>query len=279
MNRTILKIFVVLLVFPIISCSEYSKLLKSSDADLKYMKALEYYKNEEYGKAMALFEDLIPIVRGTTRAEKVHYYYAYCNYKSNDYILAGHYFRDFAETYPKSEHVEEMAYMGAYCYYLDSPSPDLDQSNTYMAIAELQSYVSTYPNSDKVQKCNELIDNLRFKLETKSYNAAKLYFDLGEYKMSYYEASIIALNASLKDYPDTKYREDILYYITKAYFMIAENSIQAKQKERYEETIAAYNELMAEYPASKYTKDVEKILDTSKKMIEKLNNRAENNGK
>jgi len=160
MNNKILKIFIIAFTFFTASCSEYSKILKSPDADLRYEKALEYYKNEDYTKAMALFEDLIPVVRGTTRAEKVHYYYSYCNYNLNDYIMAGHYFRDFAETYPRSEFVEEMAYMGAYCYYLDSPITDLDQSNTYMAISELQMFVTTYPTSDKVPKCNELIDNL-----------------------------------------------------------------------------------------------------------------------
>ena len=54
------------------SCSKYQKLLKSSDMDLKYTEAIKYYDDEKYEKAMALFEELIPLFRGTDRAEKVY---------------------------------------------------------------------------------------------------------------------------------------------------------------------------------------------------------------
>jgi len=94
--------------------------------------------------------------------------------------------------------------------------------------------------------------------------------------MPYYKASVIALNANIKDYPDTKYKEEVLYLITKANQLIAENSIESKQKERYESTIEAYNDLMEFYPASKYSKEAKRIYESASKKLEKLNKAPQN---
>ena len=72
--------------------------------------------------------------------------------------------------------------MTAYCYYLDSPDLTLDQASTYKAIENLQLFINLYPKSERVNECNQLIDKLRNKLETKSFLNAKLYFKIGDYK-------------------------------------------------------------------------------------------------
>ena len=77
-------------------CSRYQQLLKSSDMDLKYTEAIKYYDDEKYEKAMALFEELIPLFRGTERAEKVYYCYTYCNYQLNLLYSASYHFKKFA---------------------------------------------------------------------------------------------------------------------------------------------------------------------------------------
>ena len=98
-----LKYFIILffLVVGVSSC-KYQKLLKSSDNDLKYEKAKEYYEDGDYAKSMGLYEQLIPIFRGTEKGEEVSYYYAHCNYSLKDYEYAGHYFRKFANSFPNS---------------------------------------------------------------------------------------------------------------------------------------------------------------------------------
>ena len=106
------------------------------------------------------------------------------------------------------------------------------------------------------------MDNLRKKLEIKSYNIAKLY-----YKMQDYQAAITTFESLLDEYPDTEYKEEILYYITKAYFVYAEKSIYSKKEERYEKTIEAYNNLIYLYPESKYIKEVKSINEKARKKI------------
>lgn len=251
-------IYFLLFVLLFASCSKYQKLLKSSDYDLKYSKALEYYEKKDYYRAMTLFEELMNIYKGTVKAENVYYYFAYCNYALEDFLLAGYHFNNFAKTFPSSKHTEEARYLSAYCYYMDSPNYSLDQSATIKAIEEFQIFIEQYPKSERIAKCNELVDELREKLETKSYQNAKLYYELTDYK-----AAVVALKLSLKEFPDTKYREEMMYLVVESYYKLAENSVEAKKKDRYQLSVDEYFAFLDQYPTSKYLKDAERIYENS----------------
>jgi outer membrane protein assembly factor BamD len=261
------KILTVLVILSILGNScKYNKLLKGTDNELKYSKAKEYYENKDFTKAMGLFEQLIPIFRGTDKGEEINYLFAYCNYYLKDYILAGHYFRRFTESFPISEFTAECAYMSAYCYYLDAPKPSLDQETTLKALNEFELYISRYPTSDKIAECNKLMDELRNRLEEKSFDNAMLYYKLGQYK-----AAVVALKLSLREYPDSKYREEMLYHIVKASYLYAINSIQTKTKERLIDASKDYKTFVKAYPESKYKKEINRINDDISKRTEKSN--------
>jgi outer membrane protein assembly factor BamD len=106
------------------------------------------------------------------------------------------------------------------------------------------------------------MDNLRAKLEKKSYNIGKLY-----YKTEDYQAAITSFEGLLDEYPDTDYKEEILYYITVAYFTYAEKSVYSKKAERYEKTIEAYNNLNYFYPESKYLEETKAINEKARKHL------------
>jgi len=242
------------------SCSQYQKLLKSSDNDVKYTKALEYYEKGDYLKAQQLFEQIQAFFKGTDKAEKIAFYNANCYYKQKDYILAGYYFRSFSTNFSTSTYAEEALYLSAYCSYLDSPRSSLDQTSTSEAISSLQLFINQYPKSDRVAECNKLIDELRAKLEKKAIDIAMLY-----YKMSDYKASVVSLNNVLKDYPDTKSKELILFSLLQAKYEYAINSVYDKKQERITSALDAYDELIAGFPVGEYSEKAQVI----KKNIEK----------
>lgn len=254
-----IAIILLILSFLTTSCSDYQKLLKSSDYELKYEKAKEYYEKQDYAHAITLFEELLSVYKGTKKAEEIYYYYAYCNYGQEDYILAGYYFRSFVSTFPLSEHRIEAEYLSAYCYFLDSPVPSLDQTYTLKAIEEMQIFINNHPDSEKVNEANDIIDKLYSKLERKSYESARLYYDLSNYK-----AAIVALNTSLKDYPDSKYREEIMYLILDSSYLLATNSVASKKKERFQTAVNEYNNFTKLYPESEWTKSADKIYKKAK---------------
>lgn len=249
--------------FVLYGCSDYQKVLKSNDYTKKYEVAMKLYNKKDYQKAYPLLEELVSVKRGTKEAEDIYYYYCYCNYYLDDLISASYHFSQFAKTYPASDRAEEAAYMNAYCYYLGSPQYSLDQSNSYKAIQEMQLFINQYPNSKRVEECNQLIDKLRVKLEKKSYESGMLYF-----KMTDYKAAVVALNNTLKDYPMTAYREEILFTIIKSHFLLAENSYDNKKAERYKASMDVYYTFIDKFAAGKYAKDAKSIFEKAKQRYE-----------
>lgn len=244
------------------SCSKYQKLLKSTDNDLKYETAIDLFEKKDYNRALELFDLLQSVYRGTARGEEIGFNMAYCYYYQKDYTLAAYYFKRHAQTYPNTPRAEEALFMNAYCYYLDSPRPSLDQANTHLAIKELQEFINTYPRSERVAKSNELIDNLRDKLELKDYNIAMLY-----YRMRDYQAAITTFQNILKKYPDTKRAEDIYATMVLAYFEYAERSIPSRQQERYASSVEAFNNLRIHNPESPKLKSLESVYNRSRNKI------------
>lgn len=257
-----LYIILMLTVIILAGCGKHQKLIKSTDNEAKYAAAIDYYEEKDYYRALQLFQQLINVYQGTEKAEKMQFYYAYCYYYQKDNVLASYYFKRFVNNYPKSPLAEEAMYMNAYCYFLDSPSSSLDQTNTYTAIKELQLFINLYPNSARVDEANKLIDQLRAKLQRKDLDIASLYL-----KMKQYEAAIFCYKNVMKDYPDTDFKEDILYNILKSNFYFAENSIMSKQTERYQSALDAYNELVFQYPETKYMKEANSMNRTIREKV------------
>ena len=247
----------------LVGCGEYEQLLKSRDYPVKYDKAIEYYNAEEYVKAATLLDQVANIYRGTTKADTVKFYQAMSYYGQRDYLLAGHYFEELASIYSSSEYLEEAEFMAAYCYYKLSPRPSLDQESTYKAMNALRMYISKYPASERVEEARALIAELSDKIVEKSYNSAKLYYDLG-----YYQSAIIALRNSLEEYPDTQYREELLYLILRSSYLLADNSVASKKKERLQSTLDEYLSFKSEFPDSKYDRDAERMYRSAQKSLE-----------
>jgi outer membrane protein assembly factor BamD len=245
----------------VVSCGQYEKVLKGTDYALKYRKAKEYYYKGDFVRSATLFEQIQPVYKGTAKADSVDYLNAKSYYGQDDYIMAGHYFKTFTKTYQGTPFNEECEYMAAYCYYLTSPRPSLDQENTMMAIDALRMFMIRNPDSKRLNDCNKLIAELRDKLVEKSYLSAKLYFDMG-----YYKSSVIALNNSLSDYPETKFREDLMFFVLRSKYLLAENSILEKQKDRYQATVDEYYSYIGEFPNGKYVKDAQKIYENANKV-------------
>lgn len=261
-----MRIFVIssmLLAFILSSCGNYNKILKSTDFEFKYKKAVEYYEAGEYVKAGTLFQELVNIYRGTTRADKIYYYYAKSMIGQKDYLMAGHYFKSLVKEFPGSEFTEEAQFMVGYCAYLQSPKPRLDQSITQEAIDALQLYINLYPYNQRVDEANRLIDELNDKMVYKSYLNAKLYYDFDNYK-----ASVVALTNSLSKYPDSKYREELMYMLLESKYLLAVNSVYDKRIERLSSALDEYFTFVDEFPESKYRKEADRFYKTTSELLD-----------
>jgi len=204
----------------------------SNDPELMLVTADSLSQNGEYDRAITLYEMIIPSFRGKKEAELIAFNLANSNYLQGRYILSSHYFKAFADTYGTSQLKEEALYKSAISYYRLSPRYQLDQSESERAVGAFETFINTYPSSDKVDECNEFIDELRKKMEEKAFHSGRLY-----YNRSDYSSAITDLENLLKDYPDTKFAEEARYLIVRASIDWADRSIYTKKEERYRKAL------------------------------------------
>lgn len=258
---------IVLLVIVTFSCSDYNKILKGNDYELKYKTALELYQKGDCVKAAPLFDELVSMYRFTSKGEEVFYYYAQTSFCIGDYDIAEYYFDSFVKSYPKSSHAEECAFLSAICKQRMSPRYNLDSDPTKAAIDKIQLFMNKFPESSYKDTCNLLIDNLRGKLEKKYFEQAKLYYTTEAYK-----SAVVAFENLIKDYPDNDYVEESRYYIVKSNYLYAVNSIESKKSERYSETMKSYLTFVDYFKESSRLRELENIYNDCAKQLEKLNN-------
>ena len=262
-----IRLFLAAFAAIILTCScksQYELLLQSHDADAKYKAAFEYFDNGKYSKAASLFESLSILTSGTERDDTVKYYWALSNYKFRDYYTAETNFEQFLETYPRSAFVEDAAYLHIDCLYRSTLRYELDQMPTYKAMNAISQYILEHPESQHMQVCTDMLEDLGERLDKKAYEAAKLY-----YKMEDYLASRVAFRNVLKEDAENIYREEILYHIAMSSYKYAHQSIPSKQKERYLAFVDDYYNFIGELPESRYRRELDNIYYKAQKALGK----------
>lgn len=252
------------------SCSPFSKLQKSGTDDEKYKGAVQYYQKKDWYRAGVLFEELIPVLKGSNESEMAQFYYAYTQFHQKQYLLSSTLFKKFYETFARSEYAQEAMYMYALSLYKDTPAFNLDQSNTLTATSALQDFINTYPDSKYRDECTTMILDLRKKLEQKAYEKAKLYYKTSGFNIASYKSSVIAINNFQREFPDSEYNEELAFLKVDAQYSLAQNSLENKQKERYQEAISYYQQFIDKYPTSKFLKQSEKMYETSVQEVDRL---------
>ncbi len=242
--------------------SAFEATRQSGDPERILKAAHSYYEEEKYQKAQTLYELIVGPYRGKPEAEDIYFNYAYTYYYMGQYMTASYYFKTFSDTYSISPRREKADFMTAYSSYQMSPSFRLDQTSTLEAIEGFQLFVNTFPNSDRVELCNRLIDELRQKLEKKAFEQARMYYNTRNY-----QAAMHSLENLMRDFPDTDNAPEINFYIIKSAHLLAENSILIRKEERFQDVLEKSTEFLARYPESEFAKEVRDIrIDSLKEL-------------
>lgn len=246
------------------ACSDYGKIYKSKNANVKYNKAVQLYMKKDFARALPLFEQLRDMYgRATDSLEQVYFYTAYSHYGLGDYEFASMFFKDFTENFTTSKRSVECAYMAVYCDYMDIGSHELDQSQTLKTIGGLQTFINYYPESEYAQRCNNHIDDLRRKLQLKEYGHVKQYFQMGDFR-----AAVNSAKNTLKLYPDMEKKEELEFITIKAQFNYAANSVEKKRLERYKEVLQYYQDYV--YSNGKKGENAREAADINEKATEAI---------
>lgn len=260
-----LGVLIVILMLAVSCNKRYEAAMKSTDKDLILKTANELFAEGKYAFAIELYSKVASSFSGTEEAANILYNSAEANFQDKNYRLAAHQFKNFYVTNPTDPRAEDAAYKSAYSYYTDSPKYNLDQTSTYSAMSELQSFINMFPNSPKVAEANDYIDELRQKLERKAFEIAKIY-----HKTLKFKAAAIAFDNMLDEYPDTKYREEAMMYSLRSKQELALNYSRFETEElRMQNTITQHKLLMKAFPETKYKDEADKILKKTEEALVK----------
>lgn len=249
------------------SCGEYQKVLKSDDANYKFEYAKRAFEQKKYVQSYTLLKDIVTVFKGSDKAEESFYLLAMSYYENKEYPDAASYFKAYYQRYPKGKYAEPARYYAGYAYYLDSPEAQLDQSETVKAIEELQGFLDYFPRSDKVTLAQNAIFELQDKLTLKELQSAQLYYNLGTYLGNNYESCIVTAQNAIKEYPYSKYKEDLEMLVLKAKYQEAVLSVDEKKADRFRDVIDEYYSFVNNYPESKNLSEAENIFKIARKHV------------
>ena len=247
----------VILITAFSGCAGINALLKSGQPDLIYSKALEYYQKEKWSRASTLFEGVQHYYSGTPREDSISFFNARCKYKNRDFDTASTLLDDFRRKFGRSAFIEDAEGMYALCFYYLSPGPSRDQTMTGHALIAINEFMSRYPQSNA---------ELTERLHEKAYLNAYTYYKTGKYK-----SAIVAFKNALKQYPESKRREEIMYLIVDSGYRLASNSISEKQTDRYLSMLDSYLSFKEEFPESTHIKSLDRMAQQARDYLDRNN--------
>ncbi len=235
------------LLITLMSCGSSHTIQRGDSAEVAFEKAMSLYDAERYSRAAEAFEVVLSISRGTALAADAQFYLAQSHFNNNSFLLAASEFQRFSRTYTNDERRIEAEFMEAYSYYMMSPRYNLDQTDTYTALDRFQLFVTRHPDSDLADEAHEYMDELRDKLARKKFEAAEMYFRIGEYRSAalYYELTV-------EDFPESRWTERALLRKIETYVRYAENSVRERQQERFEEAVDSYQQYVQIFPRGEH---------------------------
>ncbi|EDM43271.1 TPR repeat protein [unidentified eubacterium SCB49] len=258
---------IVVLSITFASCSEYQKVLAGDSTAKKYAMADSLYTAGKYLKSVKLMEQIIPAYRGKPQGQKLMFLYANAYYNLGDYTLSGYQFERFTISYPKSDSVVVAAFRGAKSYYELSPVYSLDQADTNKALEKLQGFINNYPDADQRVEANEMVSDLRSKLDYKAFEIAEQYLRISDYK-----AAISAYDNFIANHPGSEYRKDAFYGRLKASYELAINSFPALVEERLMTTSEYYDSFNKYYSETELNEEAVKLKEDIDKRLSVIQN-------
>ena len=242
--KTLLKLFVILLLVTVAGCSG-AKLKRDKPADVIYKEAMDFFEREDYEDAIAAFQELnakYPVSEYTVQA-KLRIADSY--YKDENYPEAISAYREFEKLHPTNENLPYAVFQIGMSYFNQMLTIDRDQTPTMNAVAEFARLLSRFPDSRYTDEAKKNLGTARKNLSENEFYVARFYFKKGNYK-----AALERFDAVRNKYPEFAAMDKVLFYAAKAYIEIDE-----KDKAK-----ALLEKLSNDYPQSSYTNKAKKIL-------------------
>ena len=152
-------------------------------------------------------------------------------------------FREFLSYYPTNPRADYAQYKLGMAHFQQMRAPQRDQTETRNAIAEFETFVQRYPESDLLPEVREKLRESKDRLSDSSYLVGFFY-----YRIRWYPGAIDRLQAVIKDDPGYSRRDAAYFYLGEA---LVKNNRQA-------EALPYYERLVSEFEQSEHMQEAQK---------------------
>lgn len=215
--------------------------------DLLYKEGEQFYQDGKYEDAIAQWKKVKESYQSPELSTKAELNIADAYFLNGDYIEAAAGYDDFRKLHPKHPQADFALYRQGLSYFKQIHSIDTDQTPVKNAQTTFDSYLKLYPEGaqlaevkEKYRECRDM--QLRYELYV-----GRFYLKTGAFK-----AAIARFDESLKTFSDSERRDEVLYYLGRAYL---EDGQKAKGRE-------VFGQLAREFPGSAYIADANKVMDS-----------------
>ena len=237
-------LLLLLLVATIGLCAGCGKKFEQMSAQEIYDYGSEKFGKGKYSESVEAYEALIDIYPFSVYVAKAELGIADSYFHKKRYEEAIPSYVDYLDRHPTSEKVPHAIYHLGMCYYERKMAVDRDQTATVEASNSFHRLVTEYPKSDYYNDARTKLNSVRDDMAKRERYVAKFYFREKEYY-----ASLRRYIRIIRNYPDTRYFEEALYYSALCYYELGE--IQDAQKH-----VAL---LKSKFPEGRYVRKAQKL--------------------
>jgi len=220
----------------------------NKSADVLYNEGEQFFKDGKYEDAIAQWKKVKESYQSQELTTKAELNIADAYFLNKDYIEAAAGYEDFRKLHPKHPQADFALYRQGLSYFNQIHSIDTDQTPVKNAQTTFASYLKLYPAGAQLAEVQEKNRECRDKQMQYELYVGRFYL-----KTDAYKAAIARLEESLKMFADSARRDEVLYYLGKAY-------LEDGQKEKGREV---FGRLIREFPGSSYLADAKKAMDSS----------------
>ena len=198
--------------------------------------------DRKWTEAIEAFDQFVIQYATHPRVQEARYRLGEAYFGKKEYITAGSEFTRLANDYPAGPYADDARFRACESYYRLSPKVALDQQYTRSAFDHCQSMVAYFPNSEYVERAQQMMLELRQKLAEKEFQAGEYY-----YERNAYDSAIIYFDATVRDYADTPQAPRALARLVEIYQSLGYKEEEATTRQR----------LLKDYPNSPEAKAIQ----------------------
>jgi outer membrane protein assembly factor BamD len=218
----------------------------NKSADLLYKDGEQFYQDGRYEDAIAQWKKVKETYQSPDLTTKAELNIADAYFLNKDYIEAAAAYEDFRKLHPKHPQADFSLYRQGMSYFNQIHGIDTDQTPVKNAQTTFDSYMKLYPAGAQLAEVQEKNRECRDKQMQYELYVGRFYL-----KTDAYKAAIARFEQSLKMFADSARRDEVLYYLGKAY-------LEDGQKEKGREI---FGRLVREFPDSAFVADAKKAMD------------------